>query len=86
MIFQHFTAGTAANIYPLKAKRVHITINAALTGTIILSDETGTSGSPIVATITNPTVGLAFEYWGLNTGVCITPSTTCDITVSVETY
>lgn len=62
-------------------KRVLITINAALTGSIKVIDNTaGTTAN--VATITNPAVGNVFEYWDFATGVRIIASTTCDITVN----
>lgn len=60
-----------------------IQVNAALTGSIKVID--GTSGTTAnVATITNPTVGSFYEYWGFNTGVRVIASTTCDITVSTD--
>lgn len=54
-----------------------ITVNAALTGTITCSDTRGT-----FAIITNPTVGSAFRYTGLQGTVTVVTSTTCDVTVS----
>lgn len=84
MLSKHLTAAAANNVWPQQAKKVRITVNAALTGTITLSDETGTTGTPVIAIITNPTVGSFFEYWGLQLGVCVTPSALCDITVSVD--
>jgi len=77
MLYQNLKTSTATQVY----------VNAALTGNIIVSDESAASptGSPTVATITNPTVGSRYEYWGFQSGVGITPSTTCDITVSVDT-
>lgn len=84
MIYQHLTAGSAVNLYPQPLKRVRVTVNAALTGTITVSDEVGTTGSPVVAVITNPGVGNTFEYWGLKSGFCVTPSATCDITIMAD--
>lgn len=86
MLYQNITAGSATQVYANTAKRVIVQVNAALTGTIKVSDEAAASpsGSPLVATITNPTVGTRYEYWGFQSGVGITPSTTCDITVSVD--
>jgi hypothetical protein len=81
MAYKHITAGSAISISGA-CSRVLVTVNTALTGTITVSDETGTTGSPVVAVITNPTVGSMYEYWDLKQGVCITPSATCDITVS----
>lgn len=62
-------------------KRVLITVNTALTGTItVVDDVAGTTAS--VAIITNPTVGSCYEYWDFQTGVRIVTSATCDITVN----
>lgn len=62
-------------------KRVLITVNAALTGTITVVDNTtGTVAN--VAVITNPTVGSQYEYWDFQSGVRIVTSATCDITVN----
>lgn len=81
MAYKHVTSGSAISVSGA-CSRVLITVNAALTGTITISDETGTAGSPVVGIITNPTVGSSFEYWDLKNGVCITPNATCEITVS----
>lgn len=83
-MYKHLTAGSAANITAGRARKAMIQVNAALTGSITVSDETGTAGTPVVAIITNPTVGSQYEYWDFNNGVTVTPSTTCDITVSVD--
>lgn len=65
------------------ADEVLITINAALTGSIkVIDGITGTTAN--VATITNPTVGNIFKYYGFNTGVRVIASTSCDITVSTK--
>ncbi len=85
MVYKRFTTTAAANVWPNRAKRAIIQVNGALTGTITVSDESGTAGTPVVAIITNPTVGSIYEYWGFNTGVTITPSAICDITCSVDT-
>lgn len=63
------------------SKRVIITVNAALTGSIKVLDNT-TGSTANVATITNPTVGSRYEYWDFATGVRIVASGACDITVS----
>ena len=64
-------------------RKVLLQVNAALTGTIKVIDNTaGTTAN--VATITNPAVGDQFEYWNFETGVRIIASTTCDITVSTD--
>lgn len=81
MAWNHITAGSAINISGACGK-LKITVNAALTGTITISDEKGTTGSPVVGIITNPTVGSVFEYWDLKNGVCITPNGTCEITAN----
>lgn len=81
--------GTATDIAS-QAYGILITVNAALTGTIITSvagsTQYGTAAATI-GTVTNPTVGNSFKYLGLNQAgkVTVTPSTTCDITVSVLT-
>lgn len=65
------------------ASKVIVQVNAALTGTITLYDATsGTSN--IRAIITNPTVGLKFEYWSFAIGVRVVTSATCDISVSCD--
>lgn len=84
MLHSHIIAGSAVNVYAAPVKAISIQINAALTGTITISDEVGTTGSPVVGIITNPTVGLYFKYIAFRYGVCITPSTTCDITVNLD--
>lgn len=87
MIYAHLTATgpvTADKVWSGPAKRAIIQVNAALTGNITVSDETATASTPVVAVITNPTVGTKYEYWGFNTGVTVVPSATCDITVSVD--
>lgn len=63
------------------AKRVLVTVNAALTGSIKVIDNT-TGSTANVATITNPTVGTSYEYWDFTSGVRIVASGACDITVS----
>lgn len=85
MIYAHLTATgpVAANkVYSGPVKRARIQVNAALTGTITVSDETATASTPVVAVITNPTVGSVYEYWGLQNGLTVVPNATCDITVS----
>lgn len=62
-------------------KKVVVQVNAALTGNIKVIDNT-TGSTANVATITNPTVGSRYEYYGFTSGVRIVASTTCDITVS----
>lgn len=80
--------GSGATIVASNASAIHITVNAALTGTITVtaagSTQYGTA-SQTIATITNPTVGNAYRYGGLTTqgAISVNPSTTCDITVSI---
>ena len=79
----YITTGTTTQVWTGKAKKVIISVNEALTGTITVID--GTTGTTAnIATITNPTVGSQFEYWGFEQGVRIVTSTTCDITVSCD--
>jgi len=81
--FKYITTGATTQCYTGKVYSVTVQVNAALTGTITLIDGTaGTTGD--VAIITNPTVGSVFRYWGLQNGLRIVTSTTCDITVSFQ--
>lgn len=81
----NITAGSAKNIGGCRA--ILIQVNAALTGSITVtgagSSQYGTASSTI-ATITNPTVGSQYRYGGLfqQGDITVTPSTTCDITVT----
>lgn len=73
------TATTTQVCGPMK--KVLITVNAALTGTItVIDDVTGSTAN--VAVITNPTVGSSYTYYDFQTGVRIVTSATCDITVN----
>lgn len=82
-MYKYIVDTTATNVSTSKVRKVVITVNAALTGSIKVID--GTSGTTAnVATITNPTVGSRYEYWDLTSGCRIIASTTCDITVSVS--
>lgn len=79
------TGPVAANvIYAAPAKRAIVQVNAALTGSLTVYDASTTAQTGTAATITNPTVGTRYEYWGFNNGVVVVPSTTCDATVSVD--
>ncbi len=84
---KNITTGTATTIAS-NAQALLIQINAALTGSIVVavggSTQYGTS-SATIATITNPAVGNIFRYGGLAQQgvVTVTPSTNCDITVTV---
>lgn len=64
-------------------KKVLITVNAALTGTVKVIDNT-TGSTANVATITNPTVGSSYQYWDFTSGVRIVASGACDITVNTS--
>lgn len=84
-MYKNITASGAALIKAGRARKVRIQVNKALTGNIVLADS-NSSGTvtPVVATITDPTVGGVYEYWDLQTGVVINPSATTDITVNVD--
>lgn len=84
MLYKHITASGAVNVYQGLVKKAIVTVNGAITGTLTISDETGTTGSPVVAIVTNPTVGTQYVYGGLTTGFTINPSTTVDITVTLD--
>lgn len=72
----HITASGAAAI-PASAG-ILIQVNAALTGTITVTDTSATQ-----AVITNPTVGQQYVYYGCVGNFSVNPSATCDISVSV---
>lgn len=83
MIYAYITDNTATQVWTGPAKKVILQVNAALTGTIkVIDNTTGTTAN--VATITNPGVGNIFEYWGFKTGVLIIASGACDITCSAD--
>lgn len=71
---------TAAPILIPPCGAIFIQINAALTGTIIV-----TAGGIVQGTITNPLVGNTYRYGNLNllTPIVVTPSAVCDISVTV---
>lgn len=83
---RNITTGTATAFG--RTVGIFIQVNAALTGSIVVSaagdTEYGTTSSTI-ATITNPAVGSSFKYGNLQSVgvVTVTPSTTCDITVTL---
>jgi hypothetical protein len=79
MARKYVTAASAATISAAGAKKLLITVNTALTGTITVADSSGT-----IAVITNPTVGSFYQYWDLTGPVTVTPSATCDITVNTS--
>lgn len=81
MAYKHVTTAAATSISGA-CSRVLITVNAALTGTLTVTDDTGSGTGATVGIITNPTVGGIFEYWDLKLGCTVTPSGTCEITVN----
>ena len=83
-MYAHITASgsTGSNLQTGLISTALITVNTALTGIITVSDETGTAGTPVVATITNPIVGSMYEYWDLKHGLTVQSNVGCDITVS----
>jgi hypothetical protein len=83
-MYYHVVTSGAVNLAQNKIRKVRVTVNAALTGTLILSDEIATAGTPLIATITNPGVGNSFEYWDLKNGLTANASTTCDITINID--
>ena len=86
MAYAHITASgaTGGNVAQDNVRKAIIQVNAALTGVITVSDEASTAGTPVVATITNPTVGSRFEYWDLKNGLTVTSTINPDITVSTS--
>ena len=83
-MYKYITASGAVNQFQGRARKLLVTVNTALTGTITISDETGTGGTPLVGIITNPTVGSSYEYWDIKNGVTVNPSATCDISVNID--
>lgn len=86
MAYAHITASgsTGSNVSQGHARKVLIQVNAALTGVITVSDETGTAGTPVIGVITNPTVGTQYEYWDIKNGVTVQSTIAPDLTVSVS--
>jgi hypothetical protein len=83
MIYKYITDSTATQVYVGPVKKAIIQVNAALTGSIKVIDNT-TGSTANVATITNPAVGNRYEYWGLTAGLLVIASGNCDITVSAD--
>jgi hypothetical protein len=83
-MYANVTASGPANISKGASRKVIITVNKTLSGSIVVSDETATAGTPLVATVTNPTVGTQYEYWDMKNGVSVNPSVATDVTVSVS--
>src|SRR6266702_3512919 len=79
MAYKYITDTTATQVEKGFVKHAIIQVNAALTGSIkVIDNTTGTTAN--VATITNPTVGSIYHYYSLLTGFLVIASTTCDIT------
>lgn len=72
----HITTATTTNLPPSAGLKV--TVNAAYTGTITVSDTNG-----VQAIITNPAVGASFNYFGFVGPTNIVTSAIGDITVSI---
>jgi hypothetical protein len=75
----NITAGSATPI-AAAADGILVQVNKDLTGNIIAATAAAT-----FATITNPHAGDSYRYGGLRAGgaITVTPSTTCDISVTV---
>lgn len=85
MAYVHITSSGAVNQAKGALRKVKVTVNAALTGTITLSDEVATAGTPVIGIITNPTVGTTYEYWDIKNGLTVNPSATCEISLNIDT-
>jgi len=82
-MYAYITDSTETQVWTGRARRVVVQVNAALTGTIkVIDNTTGTTAN--VATITNPTVGSRYEYFDFRTGVRIVASGACDVTVAAS--
>jgi hypothetical protein len=81
-MYAHIVDTTVTQVFTGYVRKALIQVNAALTGTITVYNATGSNTTPVVAVITNPTVGSMYEYWDLETGFKVVASTTCDITAS----
>ncbi len=79
-MYRHITTSDAVQVDEGRIKKAFIQVNTALTGTITVYDAIGSATTPVVAVITNPTVGSQYEYNTLATGFKVVASTTCDIT------
>lgn len=82
------TASGAATI-AFKPRRTRISVNAALTGTITVTEDvpatpTRAAATDTIAVLTNPGVGTVLELTQSQGTLKVNPSTTCDITVSTE--
>lgn len=71
---------TAATYTVPSCAGIEIVVNAALTGTITVTDSSG----GVVAVITNPAVGNRFPYFGFVPGnLTVVNSATADATINV---
>ena len=82
-MYAYITDGTETQVSTGYTRKVLITVNAALTGSIKVIDNT-TGSTANVATITNPAVGDMYEYWDFRAGCRIVASGSCNITVSAD--
>lgn len=77
----HVTGTSAVSLPP--AAGIRLTVNAALTGTYTLVDGLGVTQ----AVVTNPTVGLEFNWLGIygtsSSPATLTASATGDATISI---
>lgn len=85
---KHITAAANATVAD-KPRRLRIVNNAALTGTLTVTDVVAATPSSAavtdtIAVITNPGVGDTFNYGQFRGVAKVEPSTTCDITVVTE--
>jgi hypothetical protein len=86
MAYSHITASgaTGGNVAQGHVRKVIIQYNNTVAGVTTVSDETGTAGTPLVATITNPTLGQKYEYWDMKNGLTVTSTVAVDMTVSTS--
>ncbi len=83
MAYSYITDNTATQVATGPIRKAVVQVNAALTGTIKVIDNTsGTTAN--VATITNPAVGDRYEYWDLKQGLLIIASGACNITAMTD--
>ncbi len=86
MAYAHLTASgaTGSNVAQGHTRKVIIQYNNTVAGVTTVSDESGTAGTPVVATITNPTLGQRYEYWDMKNGVTVQSTVNVDMTVSTS--
>ena len=78
------SGSTGGNVAQGHIRKVLLQFNSAITGAVTISDETGTAGTPLIATITNPTVGSQFEYWDIKNGLTVMSNVNPNITVNTS--